>query len=242
MILEETIGRPLKVYFAGKVMENDAEDGDSVVGIDMWRNCVFNQKYSSCVAVGDERNIGIDIEYAGPTIDDCGHGFANPLDENGRRETVKRCLEQICASDLVYAYIDSKDTPGTLVELGFAHAVGRTIAICYSSQELMESLWFPKLLPEAVFFVCQDPEAGLRQLLVIMDQWYARMSYREYLKTKRWLTLSGIAKEAANYKCQVCNRGGEIHAHHRTYENRGNEKPGDLICLCADCHAKFHGK
>lgn len=39
------------------------------------------------------------------------------------------------------------------------------------------------------------------------------------------------------------NRSGNettLQAHHRTYENRGQEQPGDLTVLCRDCHSTFH--
>ncbi len=68
------------------------------------------------------------------------------------------------------------------------------------------------------------------------------MKYKDYLKTEHWKQLARMAKENADNKCQLCNSGGELHAHHRTYERVGCEKDGDVICLCADCHGKFHDK
>lgn len=66
------------------------------------------------------------------------------------------------------------------------------------------------------------------------------MSYPEYLQTPEWKRRAKAAKKAAGYRCQVCNKPGPLHAHHRTYEQRGNERPGDLIALCQDCHKLFH--
>ncbi len=56
------------------------------------------------------------------------------------------------------------------------------------------------------------------------------VKYGEYLKS--------------GYKCQVCNSPHDLNAHHRTYENRGNELKhlDDLVCLCRRCHEIFHGK
>jgi hypothetical protein len=31
-----------------------------------------------------------------------------------------------------------------------------------------------------------------------------------------------------------------LDVHHRTYENKGKEKLGDLTVLCRECHTKFH--
>lgn len=68
------------------------------------------------------------------------------------------------------------------------------------------------------------------------------MPYRQYLNTHHWKTTSAEAKKKAGFKCRLCNSGGELHTHHRTYENRGSEAEEDLIVLCADCHGKFHDK
>jgi hypothetical protein len=68
------------------------------------------------------------------------------------------------------------------------------------------------------------------------------MNYKEYLETEHWKELSEKTKELAGNLCQLCNSDGELHAHHRTYDRLGEELPGDLICLCSDCHKKFHNK
>jgi len=54
--------------------------------------------------------------------------------------------------------------------------------------------------------------------------------------------LSEETKRLAGYRCQVCNSEGELHAHHRTYERKGDELQSDLICLCNECHILFHSK
>jgi hypothetical protein len=43
-------------------------------------------------------------------------------------------------------------------------------------------------------------------------------------------------------KCQVCNSPHNPEVHHRTYKRLGDERPNDLIVLCSDCHAVFHGR
>lgn len=70
----------------------------------------------------------------------------------------------------------------------------------------------------------------------------ATMPYQEYLQTIEWKMRASSTKIAAGGRCQLCNRGARLEAHHRTYERRGNERPGDLIALCDTCHAKFHDK
>jgi hypothetical protein len=69
--------------------------------------------------------------------------------------------------------------------------------------------------------------------------------YKAYLNSIEWKERSEAAKENAGWHCQLCNKEGNgytLHTHHRTYQNIGNEKPGDLIVLCFECHSKFHDK
>ncbi len=68
------------------------------------------------------------------------------------------------------------------------------------------------------------------------------MPYREYLVTPEWQERRKAALKRAGYKCQVCNRSRQLHTHHRTYERRGVELARDLIVLCDECHALYHGK
>ena len=69
---------------------------------------------------------------------------------------------------------------------------------------------------------------------------FRTMPYPDYLKTEHWQKTAAAAKERAGQKCQVCNKYGQLHTHHRTYERRGAELPEDLIVLCAGCHSLFH--
>jgi len=64
-------------------------------------------------------------------------------------------------------------------------------------------------------------------------------SYQDYLKTEHWKKVRQEAVNRAGNRCQLCNKPGTLNVHHRTYENIGNELPGDLIALCGGCHANF---
>ena len=65
--------------------------------------------------------------------------------------------------------------------------------------------------------------------------------YRRYLKTEKWRDKAAKCKLDAKYQCERCGATGPIlQAHHDTYEHVGDEQPGDLICLCVDCHEKAH--
>lgn len=68
------------------------------------------------------------------------------------------------------------------------------------------------------------------------------MPYRDYLLTEEWFETRTKKLRRAGYRCQLCNAGGLLNVHHRTYERRGFEYDTDLIVLCHPCHAKFHGK
>lgn len=68
------------------------------------------------------------------------------------------------------------------------------------------------------------------------------MPYREYLQTPEWKATRKQKLKRANYKCQLCNAGGVLNVHHRTYERRGNEDDNDLIVLCQPCHEIFHSE
>lgn len=70
------------------------------------------------------------------------------------------------------------------------------------------------------------------------------MTYQEYLQTPEWREIALAVRARAGYRCQLCNSDSNLQAHHRSYQFIFKEKEhlDDLICLCDDCHAKFHGK
>jgi len=69
-------------------------------------------------------------------------------------------------------------------------------------------------------------------------------SYTDYLRGDHWRTkVRPEALERAGYRCQLCGAADEtFHVHHNSYERLGNELPWDLVVLCKDCHARYHGK
>ena len=66
------------------------------------------------------------------------------------------------------------------------------------------------------------------------------MPYKEYLQTEEWQKTRQLFLKKADNKCQLCNAEKQLHVHHRTYENLGEEGENDCIVLCRGCHAKFH--
>ena len=63
------------------------------------------------------------------------------------------------------------------------------------------------------------------------------INYHEYIKSEKWRRKAKACYKRAGYRCQICaatNR--RLEAHHNTYNNLGNEKSEDLICVCDLCH------
>lgn len=88
-----------------------------------------------------------------------------------------------------------------------------------------------------------SPDAALyfiAYLVRVIQQ--KEMPYDEYLRTEEWQARATAAKARYGGRCALDDDHPAEHAHHRTYERRGRELPDDLVPLCADCHAKFHGR
>lgn len=67
-------------------------------------------------------------------------------------------------------------------------------------------------------------------------------SYDDYLASSRWNTLRMEACRLAEERCQLCNKSGVLHVHHRSYARLGtSQERKDLVVLCERCHEKFHG-
>ncbi len=66
------------------------------------------------------------------------------------------------------------------------------------------------------------------------------MPYKEYLTSPEWKNTRQTALQRSGFRCQLCNRPGELNVHHRTYERLGEERNSDLIVLCSACHKRHH--
>jgi hypothetical protein len=78
--------------------------------------------------------------YAGPFWTSW-HGA---LEEESHETIFKRNMESIRKCDMLFAFIDSEDCYGTLAEIGFAHALGKSIYIVfdYPLRYRMRDYWF----------------------------------------------------------------------------------------------------
>jgi len=67
------------------------------------------------------------------------------------------------------------------------------------------------------------------------------MAHAEYILTNEWkeIRLKHLGREGNN-KCQTCSAVNNLVVHHNNYNNKGQEKPGDLVTLRNDCHNIFH--
>lgn len=86
--------------------------------------------------------------------------------------------------------------------------------------------------------------AVIAALLIMYDK--ARtpqvMTYRTYLRSEGWQRTRERKFEQAGRECVVCASASKLQIHHRTYARLGRERLEDLVVLCDDCHATYHGK
>lgn len=70
-----------------------------------------------------------------------------------------------------------------------------------------------------------------------------QITYHDYLRSEQWEKRRKAAMRRAGKRCQVCAADYmPLHVHHNSYECVMNEEPADLVVLCAECHALFHGR
>lgn len=67
--------------------------------------------------------------------------------------------------------------------------------------------------------------------------------YKAYLLSKEWMEVKIDLLQLRGCKCEKCKSvkpANKLQIHHKTYVRIFNEKPSDLIILCARCHMKQH--
>jgi len=74
------------------------------------------------------------------------------------------------------------------------------------------------------------------------------LPYRDYLRTPWWRYIRQQALDVAGRRCEAVNENGRrcgswdrLQVHHLTYERLGEERPEDLVVLCARHHLEMHG-
>jgi len=79
----------------------------------------------------------------------------------------------------------------------------------------------------------------------IIQDHIQNMDYKDFLCTIYWTTIAAHVKYKSNYKCQLCESKALPNVHHKNYTRHGLEHlywRTDLICICQNCHGKFHNK
>jgi len=76
----------------------------------------------------------------------------------------------------------------------------------------------------------------------IIADYIKAMPYSIFLQTLYWKTIAEKVRIESKYKCKICNSSNHLSVHHRTYRNHGYELDHmeDLVCICQECHSKFH--
>ena len=64
--------------------------------------------------------------------------------------------------------------------------------------------------------------------------------YKAYLKSPEWQATRRKVFKLYGYRCDQCGSAKNLHIHHITYENLGEEQISDLVPLCEECHKKLH--
>jgi hypothetical protein len=66
--------------------------------------------------------------------------------------------------------------------------------------------------------------------------------YRLYLKSSSWAQKRSLVMKRCDALCEGCRSAPATQVHHKTYDHVGYEFLFELIGICRDCHARFHGK
>lgn len=176
----------MKIYLAGKVSKNGWRTGlvtpvclfgvQDLCGIDAdslpdptnWpvlRGAIFGQH-----------------DYVGPFVIGCNHGCFHgdgthglgvgglpTCDQDGgspftRADVVRMCLAAVTYAELVFCWIEADEDYGSMVEIGYALALGRHVAVYGASEEVIERHWFAGVAASSCG-VTASPEEGLREAL-----------------------------------------------------------------------------
>jgi hypothetical protein len=73
-----------------------------------------------------------------------------------------------------------------------------------------------------------------------LQQLNRQSKYNEYLCSDEWIEKRKQCFEKYGYACLLTGSDKNLHVHHLTYENVGNEKLTDLVVLRSDVHEKLH--
>lgn len=67
-----------------------------------------------------------------------------------------------------------------------------------------------------------------------------RLTYAEYINSKRWAKKREEALAFHGSRCSECGTSHQLQVHHIHYKTLFSERMQDLRILCHDCHANHH--
>jgi len=196
----------MKIYLAGKVSKYGDWRAEIIGGRQAeWLNVDEPWKTRPGIVLGKH-------DYTGPFFIGCDHGCYHGATSHGMRGThdsyecseiaptaediVDQCLEAMRRSDLVFAWIDSPDAYGTLIEIGYAFAAGIPVAVA-----VKDGLGVPKKPEEGQMSEGRNEfwfagEMGLGQRLFHAET--AKVALLKVLQFHRQLkTMTAVAGELA---------------------------------------------
>lgn len=150
------------VYMAGKIDGNDWRQ--EMVDDPDFLDDVYNQ--SPSVLLRDGRK----LQYCGPYFSDLsgGHGPSWSSDWHARggphASILARSIDGIDSADFVFAWIDSEDCYGTLVELGYALANQKTVYL--AGPRIFPELWFGYCSADRTCFDFATPREALNAMIL----------------------------------------------------------------------------
>lgn len=69
-----------------------------------------------------------------------------------------------------------------------------------------------------------------------------REQYADYLRSEEWAARRTKVMQRAGGICEGCRDRPAEEVHHLTYEHVTQEFLFELVAMCGDCHARFHGE
>jgi hypothetical protein len=66
-------------------------------------------------------------------------------------------------------------------------------------------------------------------------------TYNDYIQSPKWQRQRDNRMAIDNNECKLCFSKVNLHVHHITYANFGNEPMKELITVCKSCHEAIHG-
>ena len=112
-----------RIYFAGRI-QNDGTNPHT------WRDELFGR-----LAENHQ-----EFAYSGP--DYISHDVT--AYDGVEQYIIERCFQEIQDSDIVFANIDTLNTVGTFIELGYARSINKRILTYFSDESIAETAWFAK--------------------------------------------------------------------------------------------------